>query len=129
MILAIASLGGSNAMKEMLLALQAKFEALARTFADEEKRMSVDKKEIESIPPVGRARDNLPGTEHEPRHHGTAPVPNRLILCAMVLASNMRYTGRAVSRRRVGRRSPPGAGRLVAHATLGTHSTTQGRAL
>ena len=87
-ILAIASLGGSNAMKEMLLAQQeasnqwayyqgkvirehlnrgnkllletqlaepstlkgperAKFEELARRFADEEKRMNVDKKEIE----------------------------------------------------------------------------------
>jgi hypothetical protein len=87
-ILAIASLGGSNAMKEMLLAQQeasnqwayyqskvirehlnrgnklmleaqlaepsalkgaerAKFEALAQKFADEEKRMNVDKKEIE----------------------------------------------------------------------------------
>jgi hypothetical protein len=87
-ILAIASLGGSNAMKEMLLAQQeasnqwayyqskvirehlnrgnkmmleaqlaepsalrgaerAKLEALARRFADEETRMSVDKKEIE----------------------------------------------------------------------------------
>ena len=87
-ILAIASLGGSNAMKEMLLAQQEasnqwayyqskvirehlnrgnklvleaqlaepsalkgaereKFEALARKFADEEKRMVVDKKEIE----------------------------------------------------------------------------------
>jgi len=86
--LAIASLGGSNAMKEMLLAQQeasnqwafyqskvirehlnrgnkmmleaqlaepsalkggerAKFEALAQKFADEEKRMNVDKKEIE----------------------------------------------------------------------------------
>ncbi len=86
--LAIASLGGSNAMKEMLLAQQEasnqwafyqskvirehlnrgnkmvletqlaepstlkgaereKFEALARKFADEEKRMNVDKKEIE----------------------------------------------------------------------------------
>ena len=87
-VLAIASLGGSNAMKEMLLAQQeasnqwayyqskvirehlnrgnklmleaqlaepsalkgaerAKFEALAQKFADEEKRMNVDKKEIE----------------------------------------------------------------------------------
>ena len=87
-ILAIASLGGSNAMKEMLLAQQeasnqwayyqskvirehlnrgnkllletqlaepsalkgaerAKFEALAQKFGDEEKRMNVDKKEIE----------------------------------------------------------------------------------
>ena len=87
-ILAIASLGGSNAMKEMLLAQQeasnqwayyqskvirehlnrgnklvleaqlaepstlkgperAKFEQLAKTFADEEKRMNADKKEIE----------------------------------------------------------------------------------
>ena len=87
-ILAIASLGGSNAMKEMLLAQQeasnqwayyqgkvirehlnrgnkmlletqlaepstlkgperAKFEELARKFADEEKRMNADKKEIE----------------------------------------------------------------------------------
>jgi hypothetical protein len=86
--LAIASLGGSNAMKEMLLAQQEasnqwayyqgkvirehlnrgnkmmleaqlaepsslkgaereKFEALARKFADEEKRMNADKKEIE----------------------------------------------------------------------------------
>jgi uncharacterized protein DUF4337 len=87
-VLAIASLGGNNAMKEMLLAQQeasnqwayyqskvvrehlnrgnklvlevqlaepaslkgaerAKFEALARTFAEEEKRMNADKKEIE----------------------------------------------------------------------------------
>jgi uncharacterized protein DUF4337 len=87
-ILAIASLGGSNAMKEMLLAQQeasnqwafyqskvirehlnrgnkmvleaqlaepstlkgperAKLEQLAKTFADEEKRMNADKKEIE----------------------------------------------------------------------------------
>ena len=87
-ILAIASLGGNNAMKEMLIAQQeasnqwayyqskvirehlnrgnkmmleaqlaepsalkgaerAKFEALAQKFADEEKRMNVDKKEIE----------------------------------------------------------------------------------
>jgi len=87
-ILAIASLGGSNAMKEMLLAQQeasnqwafyqskvirehlnrgnklvlesqlaepsalkgperAKLEALAKSFADEEKRMNADKKEIE----------------------------------------------------------------------------------
>ncbi len=87
-ILAIGSLGGSNAMKEMLLAQQeasnqwayyqskvirehlnrgnkllletqlaepsalkgaerAKFEALAQKFGDEEKRMNVDKKEIE----------------------------------------------------------------------------------
>ena len=87
-ILAIASLGGSNAMKEMLLAQQeasnqwayyqgkvihehlnrgskmileaqlaepstlrgperAKFEELAKKFADEEKRMNADKKEIE----------------------------------------------------------------------------------
>ena len=87
-ILAIASLGGSNAMKEMLLAQQeasnqwayyqakvmrehlnrgnklmleaqlaepsalkgaerTKFEELARKFADEEKRMNADKKEIE----------------------------------------------------------------------------------
>ena len=87
-ILAIASLGGSNAMKEMLLAQQeasnqwayyqskvirehlnrgnklvleaqlaepstlkgperAKFEQLAKTFGDEEKRMNADKKEIE----------------------------------------------------------------------------------
>jgi len=87
-VLAIASLGGSNAMKEMLLAQQeasnqwayyqskvirehlnrgnklmleaqlaepstlkgaerAKFEELARKFADEEKRMNADKKEIE----------------------------------------------------------------------------------
>ena len=86
--LAIASLGGNNAMKEMLLAQQeasnqwayyqskvirehlnrgnkmvleaqlaepstlkgperAKFEQLAKTFADEEKRMNADKKEIE----------------------------------------------------------------------------------
>ena len=87
-VLAIASLGGNNAMKEMLLAQQqssdrwayyqakvvrehlnrghkilveaqlaepsglkgaerAKFEALARRFADEEQRMASDKKEIE----------------------------------------------------------------------------------
>jgi hypothetical protein len=87
-VLAIASLGGNNAMKEMLIAQQEasnqwayyqskvirehlnrgnkmvletqlaepsslkgaereKFEALARKFADEEKRMVVDKKEIE----------------------------------------------------------------------------------
>ena len=87
-VLAIASLGGNNAMKEMLLAQQeasnqwsyyqakvirehlnrgnkmvlelqlaepsalkgaerAKYEALVRKFADEEKRMSADKKEIE----------------------------------------------------------------------------------
>jgi uncharacterized protein DUF4337 len=87
-VLAIASLGGNNAMKEMLLAQQeasnqwayyqskvvrehlnrgnklvlevqlaepaslkgaerAKFEALARAFAEEEKRMNADKKEIE----------------------------------------------------------------------------------
>jgi len=87
-VLAIASLGGNNAMKEMLIAEQEaanqwayyqskvirehlnrgnkmvletqlaepsslkgaereKFEALARKFADEEKRMVVDKKEIE----------------------------------------------------------------------------------
>ena len=87
-ILAVASLGGNNAMKEMLLAQQEasnqwafyqskvirehlnrgnkmvletqlaepstlkgaereKFEALARKFADEEKRMNADKKEIE----------------------------------------------------------------------------------
>jgi hypothetical protein len=87
-VLAIASLGGNNAMKEMLLAQQeasnqwsyyqakvirehlnrgnrilietqladpsaltgaerAKFEALARKFGDEEKRMNADKKEIE----------------------------------------------------------------------------------
>jgi Domain of unknown function (DUF4337) len=87
-VLAIASLGGNNAMKEMLLAQQeasnqwsyyqakvirehlnrgnkmvleaqlaepsalkgperAKFEALAQKFADEEKRMNADKKEIE----------------------------------------------------------------------------------
>ncbi|HEU4369900.1 MAG TPA: DUF4337 domain-containing protein [Methylomirabilota bacterium] len=87
-VLAIASLGGNNAMKEMLLAQQEasnqwsyyqakvirehlnrgnkmvleaqlaepsalegagrrKFEGLARTFADEEKRMNADKKEIE----------------------------------------------------------------------------------
>lgn len=87
-VLAIASLGGNNAMKEMLLAQQeasnqwayyqskvirehlnrgnkllmetqlaepsavkgperAKFEQLARTFADEEKRMNADKKDIE----------------------------------------------------------------------------------
>jgi hypothetical protein len=87
-VLAIASLGGANAMKEMLLAQQeasnqwsyyqakvirehlnrgnkmvleaqlaepsalkgaerAKFEALVKKFADEEKRMNADKKEIE----------------------------------------------------------------------------------
>jgi hypothetical protein len=87
-VLAVASLGGNNAMKEMLLAQQEasnqwayyqskvirehlnrgnklvteaqlaepsalkgaereKFEALARKFADEEKRMNADKKEIE----------------------------------------------------------------------------------
>jgi len=87
-VLAIASLGGNNAMKEMLLAQQeatnqwayyqakvvrehlnrgnkllvetslaapssvpaaerAKYEALARTFADEERRMVADKREIE----------------------------------------------------------------------------------
>ena len=87
-VLAIASLGGNNAMKEMLLAQQeasnqwsyyqakvirehlnrgnkmvvdaqlaepsllkgperAKYEALAKKFADEEKRMNADKKEIE----------------------------------------------------------------------------------
>lgn len=89
-VLAIASLGGNNAMKEMLLAQQeatnqwayyqakvvrehlnrgnkvvfeahlaepstlkgaerAKYEALARRFADEEKRMVADKKEIEQV--------------------------------------------------------------------------------
>ena len=94
-VLAIASLGGSNAMKEMLLAQQeasnqwayyqskvirehlnrgnklvleaqlaepsmlkgperAKFEELARKFADEEKRMNADKKEIE---PKARAAE------------------------------------------------------------------------
>ena len=95
--LAIASLGGSNAMKEMLLAQQEasnqwafyqskvirehlnrgnkmvleaqlaepstlkgaereKFEALARKFADEEKRMAADKKEIE---PKAKAAEAL----------------------------------------------------------------------
>jgi len=94
-VLAIASLGGNNAMKEMLLAQQeasnqwayyqskvirehlnrgskmvleaqlaepstlkgaerAKFEDLARKFADEEKRMNADKKEIE---PKARAAE------------------------------------------------------------------------
>ena len=94
-VLAIASLGGNNAMKEMLLAQQeasnqwsyyqakvirehlnrgnklvvetqlaepgalrgaerAKFEVLARRFADEEQRMNVDKKEIE---PKARAAE------------------------------------------------------------------------
>jgi len=89
-VLAIASLGGSNAMKEMLLAQQeatnqwayyqakvvrehlnrgnklmveahladpspwkgaerAKFEALQKKYADEEKRMNTDKKEIEVV--------------------------------------------------------------------------------
>ena len=89
-VLAIASLGGNNAMKEMLLAQQeatnqwayyqakvvrehlnrgnkivfeahlaepsslkgterAKYEALAGRFADEEKRMAADKKEIEQV--------------------------------------------------------------------------------
>ena len=89
-VLAIASLGGNNAMKEMLLAQQeatnqwayyqakvvrehlnrgnkvvveaqlaepstlkgaerAKYEALAKRFADEEKRMAADKKEIEQV--------------------------------------------------------------------------------
>jgi hypothetical protein len=89
-VLAIASLGGNNAMKEMLLAQQeatnqwayyqakvirehlnrgnklmvetqladpsplngasrAKHEALARKYADEEKRMNADKKEIEQV--------------------------------------------------------------------------------
>jgi len=96
-ILAIASLGGSNAMKEMLLAQQeasnqwayyqskvirehlnrgnkmlletqlaepsalkgperAKYEALARQFADEEKRMNADKKEIE---PKAKAAESV----------------------------------------------------------------------
>lgn len=95
-ILAIASLGGNNAMKEMLLAQQEasnqwsyyqakvirehlnrgnkllleaqlaepsrlvgterqKYEALLRTFTDEEKRMNVDKKEIE---PKARALES-----------------------------------------------------------------------
>ncbi len=94
-VLAIASLGGNNAMKEMLLAQQeasnqwsyyqakvirehlnrgnrlvvetqlaepgalrgaerAKFEVLARRFADEEQRMNVDKKDIE---PKARAAE------------------------------------------------------------------------
>jgi hypothetical protein len=94
-VLAIASLGGNNAMKEMLLAQQdasnqwsyyqakvirehlnrgnklvlqtqlaepgalrgaerEKFEALARTFAEEERRMNADKKEIE---PKARAAE------------------------------------------------------------------------
>jgi hypothetical protein len=89
-VLALASLGGNNAMKEMLLAQQeatnqwayyqakvvrehlnranklrveaelaepsalrgperAKFEALAKKYADEEKRMNADKKEIEVV--------------------------------------------------------------------------------
>jgi hypothetical protein len=98
-VLAIASLGGNNAMKEMLLAQQeatnqwayyqakvvrehlnrgnrlifethlaapsgfkdaerAKYEALARRFADEEKRMAADKKEIErEARTFERARD------------------------------------------------------------------------
>jgi uncharacterized protein DUF4337 len=100
-VLAIASLGGNYAMKEMLLAQQqasdhwafyqakvvrehlnraqrvlleaqlaepsglrpperAKYEALARTFGDEERRMASDKKEIEA-----KARE----LEHERDHH------------------------------------------------------------
>ena len=99
-VLAIASLGGSNAMKEMLLAQQEasnqwayyqakvirehlnrgnklvletqlaepsplkgaereKFEALAKKFADEEKRMNVDKKEIEPRRKAAEAERDL----------------------------------------------------------------------
>ena len=98
--LAIASLGGNNAMKEMLLAQQeasnqwayyqgkvirehlnrgnklvietqlaepsalrgperAKFEALARRFADEEQRMNADKKEIEPRAKAAEAARDL----------------------------------------------------------------------
>jgi len=99
-VLAIASLGGNNAMKEMLLAQQEasnqwsyyqakvirehlnrgnkmvlemqlaepsmlkgaereKVEALARRFADEEKRMNVDKKEIEPKAKAAEAARDL----------------------------------------------------------------------
>jgi len=99
-VLAIASLGGNNAMKEMLLAQQEasnqwsyyqakvirehlnrgnklvlelqlaepsalkgperdKHEALARKFADEEKRMNVDKKEIEPKAKAAEAARDL----------------------------------------------------------------------
>ena len=99
-VLAIASLGGNNAMKEMLLAQQEasnqwsyyqakvirehlnrgnkmvleaqlaepstlkgaereKFEALARKFAEEEKRMNVDKKEIEPKAKAAEAERDL----------------------------------------------------------------------
>ena len=99
-VLAIASLGGNNAMKEMLLAQQQasnqwsyyqakvirehlnrgnkmvvelqlaeptalkgperdKYEALARKFADEEKRMNVDKKEIEPKAKAAEAARDL----------------------------------------------------------------------
>jgi hypothetical protein len=99
-VLAIASLGGSNAMKEMLLAQQEasnqwsyyqakvvrehlnrgnklvveaqlaepsplkgaereKYEALLRKFADEEKRMNVDKKEIEPKAKAAEAERDL----------------------------------------------------------------------
>jgi hypothetical protein len=99
-VLAIASLGGNNAMKEMLLAQQEasnqwsyyqakvirehlnrgnklvletqlaepaalrgaereKFEALARKFADEEKRMNADKKEIEPKAKAAEAERDL----------------------------------------------------------------------
>lgn len=103
-LLAIASLGGNNAMKEMLLAQQGasnqwsyyqakvirehlnrgnkmvleaqlaepsalkgaereKFEALARKFADEEKRMNVDKKEIEPKAKAAEAERDLNQTK------------------------------------------------------------------
>lgn len=99
-VLAIASLGGNNAMKEMLLAQQEasnqwsyyqakvirehlnrgnklvletqlaapaslkeaereKFEALARKFADEEKRMNADKREIEPKAKAAEAERDL----------------------------------------------------------------------
>jgi hypothetical protein len=99
-VLAIASLGGNNAMKEMLLAQQeasnqwsyyqakvirehlnrgnklvleaqlaepspltgaerAKFEALGKKFADEEKRMNADKKEIEPKAKAAEAERDL----------------------------------------------------------------------
>ncbi len=99
-VLAVASLGGNNAMKEMLLAQQeasnqwsyyqakvirehlnrgnklmleaqiaepsalkgaerGKVEALARRFADEEKRMNVDKKEIEPKAKAAEAERDL----------------------------------------------------------------------
>jgi hypothetical protein len=99
-VLAIASLGGNNGMKEMLLAQQEasnqwsyyqakvirehlnrgnkmvleaqlaepstlkgaereKFEALARKFAEEEKRMNVDKKEIEPKAKAAEAERDL----------------------------------------------------------------------